>query len=109
MALSTEGTALIAAESDDREYGFDLTSCPEVAGGAAIVSAEILGGTGLTIGTPVVLATPFDGIPAGKGVSVRISGGTAGTTYKLAVRVTLDSGRKVVIPGRLAKVRDYDA
>jgi hypothetical protein len=109
MALATEGAALIAAESDDREYGFDLSRCPEIVGGLTIASGVIAGGTGLTIGTVSVLAADFDGIPSGKGLKVRISGGTAGTTYNLACKATLSNGRVVVVPGRLAKVRDYDA
>ena len=112
MALPTEsGAALVAAESDDREYGFDCSKAPELVPGTgiAIASGEILGGTGLSFGTVTVLGTAFDDIPAAKGLSVRISGGIAGTIYKLACRVTLDNGRKFVVPGRLAKVRDYDA
>ena len=112
MALPTEsGVALIAAVSDDRDYAFDCSAAPELAGGTGVTisSGEILGGDGLTFGSVAVLAAAFDGIPAGKGLSVRISGGDAGVTYKLACRVTLSSGRKVVVPGRLAKVADYDA
>jgi hypothetical protein len=112
MALATEtGTALIAAVSDDREYAFDCRLAPELATGSGITisSGEILGGSGLTFGEVSVLAAAFDGIPIGKGLSVRAYGGTAGTTYKLACRVTLSNGRKFVVPGRLSKVADYDA
>lgn len=112
MALPTEsGVALIAAESDDRDYAFDCSLTPELAGGTGVTisSGEILGGSGLTFGSVAVLAAAFDGIPAGKGLSVRISGGEAGEIYAFACRVTLSSGRKVVVPGRLAKVADYDA
>ncbi len=51
-----------------------------------------------------MLAAEFDEIPAGEGLSVRISGGT---TYKLACKATLSTGRVVTIPGRLVKLPDY--
>jgi hypothetical protein len=111
MALATEsGEALIAAESDDREYGFDCSHAPELATGTGITisSGAILGGSGLSFGTPTVLAADFDDIPSGKGLSVRIYDGDAGTTYKLAMRVTLSNTRTFVVPGRLKKVADYD-
>jgi len=110
MALATEsGPAVIAAVSDDRDYAFDCSEAPELASGSGVTisSGEILGGSGLSVGTPAVLAADFDGIPAGDGLSVRISGGAAGTVYPLACRVTLSNGRKFVVPGRLSKVADY--
>ena len=107
--LATESLAVVAAVSDDRDYAFDLSKCPEIRAGATITSGAIVGGTGLTIGTPVILDDEFDGIPAGHGISVRISGGTAGTAYKLACRAVLSNGRTVVVPGKLVKVADYEA
>ena len=108
--LATEtGDALVAAVSDDRDYLFDLRSCPEIGAGATISSAAITGGSGLTKGAPAVLSVATDGVPAGKGVSVRISGGSAGTTYPLALVATLSTGRVVVVPGRLVKVADFDS
>ena len=107
MPLATEGLALVAAESDDRDYAFDLSKCPELRAGATIVSGVIVGGLGLAIGAVSVLAADFDEIPAGEGLAVRISGGTGGTTYKLACKATLSTGRVVTIPGRLVKLPDY--
>jgi hypothetical protein len=95
-----------AAVSDDRDYLFDCTGVPELVAGATIGSGEILGGTGLTLGTPTVLTSPADGIAAGAGLSCRISGGVAGTTYPLACKVIFSTGRDLVIPGRLAKAAD---
>ncbi|VTR92827.1 unnamed protein product [Gemmata massiliana] len=109
MGLATEGVAVVAAEGDDRDYAFDLSKCPEIRAGATITGGAIVGGSGLTIGAVSVLAADFDEIPAGQGLTVRISGGTGGTTYKLACRATLSNGRKVTVPGRLVKVRDYDS
>ncbi len=108
MALSTEGPALTAAESDDRDYAFDYSKVPEIVAGDTLVSGVIVGGSGLTKGAAVVTVAEFDLIPAGKAMSCRISGGAAGTTYKLACKATLASGRIVVVPGRLIKVPDFD-
>lgn len=112
MPLATKTDAqLIAAVSDDRDYGFDLRALPELAAGTGvtITSGELLGGAGLTTEPPVVLDQAFDGIPAGLGLRARISGGTAGVVYQLACRVTLSNGRKVTVPGQLSKVADYGA
>lgn len=110
VALVTDGTEVEAAVGDDRDYAFDLTKCPEIVGGATITSSQVLSPpAGITIGTPATLTSAFDGIAAGKGVSVRVSGGTAGTTYALALEVTLSTGRKVVVPGRLVKVANTGA
>lgn len=111
LALSTEsGAPLIAAASDDREYGIDCSAAPELATGTGITisSGAMSGGSGLTFGSPAVLAAAFDDIPSGKGLSVRISGTTTGT-HKFACTVTLSNGRKFVVPGRLVKVADYDS
>lgn len=115
MALATEsGPALTAAESDDRDYGFDCSKAPELADatGITISSGEILASAAtlaaLTIGSVSVLAEDFDDIASGKGLKVRVSGGEAGTVYKLACLVTLSDGREFVVPGRLSKVADYD-
>ncbi len=111
MSLLTEsGPALIAAASDDREYGIDCSAAPELATGTGITisSGAMSGGSDLTFGSPVVLAAAFDDIPSGKGLSVRISGTTTGT-HKFACTVTLSNGRKFVVPGRLVKVADYDS
>jgi len=99
--------------SDDRTFGFDYSDAPEVWDGAAVVSAvssgTVSGGSGLTFGTPAALATAFDDIPAQAGLSCRISGGTAGTTYKFAMIATLASGRVLTIPCRMVVVADVPA
>ncbi len=40
MALATEGVAVVAAESDDRDYAFDLSRCPEIRAGATITGGR---------------------------------------------------------------------
>ena len=110
MSVATEGKEIVAAVGDDRDYGFDARFAPELKSGSGITitSAVITGGTGLTIGTPVIIDAVFDGIPVGKGVRVQISGGTAGTKYRLACVITLSNGREIVIPATISKVPDYD-
>lgn len=91
-------------ESDDRFFLADFSGFPEVRAGRTVSSCTISGGSGLTIGTPAVLTAEEDGIAAGKGVSVRISGGTAGTTYTFEFRGTLSNGSVVVVPAALSVV-----
>jgi len=62
--------------------------------------------TGLTIGTPSVLAAVFynnDGstVPIGQGVVALVSGGTAGQDYLLACAVTTSDGQTPVMKGKL--------
>lgn len=101
---------LTKPESEDRDYGIDFSKAPELATGTGITlsSATVSGGSGLTLGTPAVLASAFDGIPAGKGFSLRISGGRDDATYNFAVVATLSNGRKLVLPCRLAVTADYE-
>lgn len=107
MPVNTlEAVTLTKTESDDRDYLFDLQTAPEIVAGATCSSGTITGGSGLTFGTPAVLASEIDGIAIGKGMSVRISGGSDDTTYSFALKVTLSSGRIVVIPCRLVVVSD---
>lgn len=107
MPNSIPPQSLAKAVSDDRDFIFDFSRSPEVVGGATISSATIEGGDGLTIAAASVLALTTDGIPAGQGVSVEISGGSADTTYDLACRAVLSTGRVIVIPARLAVAADF--
>lgn len=99
---------LAKAASDDRYYICDLTKCPEIVAGDTIASATISGGAGLTIGTPEVLAATTDGIAAGKGVKVQISGGTDDETASLAVVATLSGGSVIVVPVKIAVAADHE-
>lgn len=105
-------TTLIGIEGEDRDYAFDFSKAPELktGSGVTIASAGVLHDAldGLTVGTPTVLAAEFDGIPIGKGVSVRISGFLDDATYPIACLVTLSNGRKLVAPGRLVGVADLE-
>ena len=69
-----------------------------------IPAATVSGGSGLTFGSPAVIATATDGIPANKGMSVTISGGADNSTYDFALVVTLSTSRVLVVPARLVVV-----
>jgi hypothetical protein len=100
-------STLTKTESDARLYLFDLSRAPEVVAGATCASGVVVGTTtGLTVGTPAVLDAEADGIAAGEGVSVRISGGEDDTTYRFALNVTLSTGDVVSVPARLVVVSD---
>jgi hypothetical protein len=106
MLATQADRPVIAAVSDDRHYLFDLQPCPEVAAGAAILSGSIIDPpAGLSFDAPQVLSEAADGIPAGKGLSVRIYGGVAGTVYPVSALVLFDGGQ-VVVAGRMWKVAD---
>lgn len=109
QTVSTPVQTLTKTVSDDRDFGFDLTAVPEIVLGATIASAEITGGSGLTIGAAAANVAAFDGIAAGKAVVARISGGTAGSTYHLAAKATLSTGRLVTIPAKLVVTADYNS
>ena len=108
MPTTLPAVELTKPESEDRDFGFDYSKAPELVSGLTISSAEVLGGSGLTFGTPAVTAAEFDGVAAGKVVTVRISGGEDDAVYPFAMRATLSNGRKLVIPARLVVADDYE-
>ncbi len=108
MPNTIPAQTIAKAVGDDRYYICDLSKCPEIAAGATVASAVIEGGDGLTIGSPVVLAEAMDGVAAGKGVKVRISGGTDDETVSLACKATLSTGSVIVVPVKIAVAADYE-
>jgi len=110
LTMGLPAQSITVAASDDRDYLFDLSDCPEIRAGAEISAAPgdiaIEGAGALAVGTPAPTSTTIDGIAAGQAVIVRISGWTAGTSYALAARVKLTSGRTVVVPGRAIAATD---
>lgn len=104
-------TVLLGVVDGDRDYAADFSKAPELKTGSGITisSAEVLGAVGLTVTEITILAAAFDGIPAGKGVSFRVSGFTDDAVYPLACRATLSNGRKLVVPGRLVGVAEVEA
>lgn len=107
MPVAITPYTLTKAVSDDRDFLIDLQTAPEIVAGATCSSATVSGGSGLTFGAPAALAAETDGIPAGEGVSVRISGGSAGTSYEFALVVALSTSRTLVVPCRLDVASDY--
>ena len=108
MATALPALELTKPASEDRDYGFDFSASPEIVADLAISSAAVSGGSGLTFGDPAVTVAEFDGVDAGDCVTVRISGGTAGTTYDFALAATLSNGRVLVIPARLTVTADHE-
>ncbi len=79
-----------------RVYCFDFTREPELIAGETLDTPTVPAVSGLTIGSPSVLAAAFDGVQAGKGVKVQVSGGTAGTVYEVECRCTTSGGATLV-------------
>lgn len=93
--------------TEARYFAFDFSKFPELAGAAELLSDPapvIRGASGLTVGTPTVLAVAFDGIVAGKGVKVRISGGSDDDTVSLSCVAYAAADVPLEVPGRLAVV-----
>lgn len=106
--LSLPAATIVKTASEDREYGFSAADSPEVQAGAVVTAVSLLppSVSGIVFGTPAVLTDDFDDIPAFQGASVEISGGTAGQSYSFAAKLTLSTGRVLVVPARLAVVSD---
>lgn len=93
---------VISLPKDSNEtvsYLFDFGNFPEVAAGETISSAAVPAVSGLTIGTPSVTAAERDGVEAGEGVQVTISGGTADADYAVECRATFSGGSIRVVKG----------
>lgn len=107
MPSRIDPTTLTKPAGETRRVAFDLSASPEAVAGETFSGPEILGGSGLTFGSPTVSAAAFDGIAAGKAVLVTVSGGSAGTTYDFALRVTASGGSILVVNGRIAVTDNY--
>lgn len=93
---------LYKTTEEAKTFAFDFSKEGAVVAGETLTVIEVEGSpSGLTIGTPAVTTATFDGIASGKAIKVRISGGTAGTTYELACRATTSGGDTLEIPGVL--------
>lgn len=90
-----------------RSYVFDFQNFPELIAGQTISAPSVPPVTGLVIGAPAVTTISFNPgedmeiVPAGKGVSVTVSGGTTGTSYELACTVTTSGGATLTVHGLL--------
>jgi hypothetical protein len=92
MAAEFPAAEKTKGPSETVAYLFDFTPFPEIAAGETVASASVPAVTGLTIGAAAVISARTDGVAAGKGVQVAISGGTAGAAYTVSCRITTSGG-----------------
>lgn len=102
VANSIPTETLTKTPAEERYFAFDFSKAPEVVAGETLSSPAIRGGTGLTVGSPSVLGSAFDGIPSGKGVRVLISAGSDDATVALSCTVVTSGGATLEVGGRLA-------
>lgn len=79
-----------------RTYIFDFTDFAELDAGETLVTPTVPSVSGLSTGSPSVSVAEIDDVAAGKGVTVSISGGTAGTTYTVDCRCTTSGNATLV-------------
>lgn len=88
-----------------RVYVFDFSKFSEIINSAVLNTPTVPAVSGLTIGTPAIISTALDGIPANKGVAVRISGGTRGSSYEVEVRCTVVDTTDVLVRRAIFNVK----
>lgn len=111
MSVTLPMDVLYKTPEEAKTFGFDFQSEGTVKNNATLSSpiVTVTSGSGITVGTPVVIAAEFlDGgtgkkIPAGKGVAVRLSGGTPGRYY-LSCKVATSDGDTLEIFGSIEVV-----
>lgn len=92
-----------------RRFVFDYSNFPEVVAGETLSAPAITAVSGLTFGSPAVLAAPFvydeDGstVATGKGVSVLVTAAAAGD-YDVTCLVTASGGGTLPLRDRLKVV-----
>lgn len=97
----TDGNMLTKYAVEVVSYQFDFSDFPEVVAGETLSSPNVPAVSGLTIGTPAVTVAERDGVAAGKGVAVTVSGGTAGTTYTITATAVTSGGSTRAVRGRI--------
>lgn len=98
MSFPTKTLTWVAG--DVRRIVFDLSDAPEVVASETLSSPTVAAVTGLTIGSPSVLAAETDGVAAGEGVSVLVTTSAAGT-YIVTLSVSTSGGATLKVPVRL--------
>ena len=74
-------------------FQFDFTPFPEFLAGDTLSSVSVPAVSGLTHATTAtVTSAATDGVDAGKGAVVAVSGGTVDTTYTVSARGTFSGG-----------------
>lgn len=88
--------------SETVSFLFDFSRFPEVREGETLSSPSVTSSpSGLTVGSPAVTSSRRDGVPAGQGVAVTISSGSAGTSYSLEALATTSGGAIRCVKGVL--------
>lgn len=101
VATAIDFDTNVKDSSEVVSYLFDFSAFPEVIAGETLGTPVVDAVTGLTIGTPDITTVDRDGVTAGKGLEVTISGGTAGVQYGLEARATTSGGAVRVVKGLL--------
>lgn len=95
MSIAVIPQTLAKPASSNRLYDFDFSEAVEILEEEQTISSATVTSTpsGLTVGDDVI---------SGATVQVRVSGGTAGTTYALVCAATLSDGSTILhVTGKL--------
>lgn len=101
-------TRLIKRAGETRQYTFDFSQFPEIAGGDTLTGVATVSATNLnssstdigpTLGNPTILA-------GGKTVSCVISGGTDGNTWRMECTCNTVGGFILICTGQLTVSED---
>jgi hypothetical protein len=101
MATTIDFDQNVKDSSEVVSYLFDFTNFPEAVAGETLSNPVVDSVSGLTIGSPAITVADRDGVTAGKGLEVTISGGTAGDSYQLEARADFSGGATRVVKGLL--------
>lgn len=102
MADAIQYDTRVKDTSETVSYLFDFSRFPEVKAGETLSSPSVTASpSGLTVGSPAVTAAARDGVPAGQGVAVTISSGSASATYSLECLATTSGGAVRCVKGVL--------
>lgn len=93
-------TQLILISGEQRAYCWEFGPRREMEAGETIASPSIPAVSGVSIGSPAVLAAAFDGVPIGKGVKATVTSSTPGT-YTIICSVTTSGGATIKERGTL--------
>lgn len=104
MANRMPADAVTKTERESRYFLFDFSKTPEVRAGWTLSDPHVYADTGITAGTPAVSDELFDGVAAGQGVVVLISGGDEDEDYDVSCTAVATSGARsatIEVPGRV--------
>lgn len=93
-------TSLPIDTNESIAYIFDFSQFDEAKAGETLSSATVPAVSGVTIGTPAVLAADTNFVPSGLGVKVTLSVASA-TTYDIECRGVFSGGSTRVVKGQL--------